>query len=197
MFWTPKCWSFEEAAARPSAVRRLSLIKPDLAFDSFAALVPHLIKVREIELGQQLWTELPEALARLPELRSFAVLNTSIERFPAFLASCPRLTGLCLRGTEITSIPPSVQAFRHLRRLDFSNNPTQEIPPELGHLSELRFLQLGDLRLKTLPDSLANLRRLRTLALAGNCFSPAEAARVRSWFPRRRVKVWGIAEATT
>jgi Leucine-rich repeat (LRR) protein len=190
MFRSPPCESLEEAAARPLAVRRLRLFKHGLAFDTFAALLPQLSKVREIELGWQSWTELPEALSRLQSLRSFCVLNTSIQCFPAFLASCPRLTGLYLRGTDITSIPPSVQAFRHLRRFDFSNNPVQEIPPELGHLPELRYLQLADLRLKTLPGSLANLRRLHTLCLAGNCFSPDEVSRIRAWF--RRGRLFGI-----
>ena len=191
MFSSPPCDSLEEAAVRPSAVRRLRLIKHGLAFGSFSALLPHLTKLRELHLGWQSWTELPEALSQLQDLRSVTVLNTPLRCFPVSLASCPRLTGLTLRGADIGTMPASVQAFRHLRRLDFSNNPVQEIPPELGHLPELRDLQLGDLRLKTLPGSLANLRRLHTLCLAGNCFSPDEVSRIRAWF--RRVRLFGVA----
>jgi Leucine-rich repeat (LRR) protein len=124
------------------------------------------------------------AWSELRELRSLSVLNTPIQSFPAFLTSCPRLTELVLRGTNIANIPASVQAFRHLRRLDFSNNPVQ------GRLPELRELQLADDGLKELPESIAGLRRLRSLALAGNCFSAIEAARVRGWFRRGVVSVW-------
>jgi Leucine-rich repeat (LRR) protein len=186
--------SLEEAGARPTAVQRLWLIQPGVRFEAFSALLPQLTGVREIHLGWQSWTELPRELSELPELRSFTVLNTPIQNFPAFLASCPHLAALALRGTDITSIPASVHAFRQLRRLDFSNNPVQEIPPELGQLSELRELQLTDNGLQTLPYSIANLRRLRSLALAGNSFSASEASRVRSWFRNGVLSVWSSEE---
>jgi Leucine-rich repeat (LRR) protein len=173
--------SLQEAGVRPEAVRRLWLIRAGVSFEAFSTLLPQLTNVREIRLGWQSWAELPSRLSELREIRSLSVLNIPIQSFPAFLTSCPRLTELVLRGTNIASIP-AVQAFRHLRRLDFSNNPVQTIPPELGRLPELRELQLADDGLKELPESIAGLRRLRSLALAGNCFSAVEAARVRGWF---------------
>jgi Leucine-rich repeat (LRR) protein len=182
MFSSKTCDSLEEAGKRPSAVRRLWLIRPGVGFDSFSKLLPQLTQVREIHLGWQSWAGLPEALSQLPVLRSLTVLNTPIRRFPSFLASCPRLSELVLRGTNITSIPRSVQAFRHLRHLDFSNHPVREIPPELGQWSKLRDIQLADLGLKSLPGSIAGLRHVRSLALAGNRFSAREAARIRGWF---------------
>ena len=196
MFRPKRCDSLEEAAARPSAIQRLWLIHPGVSFDAFSTLLPQVTNLREIQLGWQSWTELPEELSRLRELRSFTVLNTPIQNFPAFLASCPRLIELTLRGTAISSIPSTVQAFGHLRRLDFSNNPVREIPPELGQLSDLREIQLADLGLKSLPGSIARLRRVRNLALAGNCFSAIEAARVRGWFRRGVVSVRSKDEMT-
>ncbi|HSI15746.1 MAG TPA: leucine-rich repeat domain-containing protein [Chthoniobacter sp.] len=182
MFSRKPCDLLEEAVAHPSAIRRLRLNRPGVSFEAFSQLLPQLTHIREIQLGWQTWTELPQSLSDLQELRSLAVLNTPIQSFPAFLASCPHLTELVLRGTGITSIPASVQAFRHLRRLDFSNNLTQEIPHEIGQLSELKELQLADNGLKSLPESVADLRHLRSLALAGNRFSVIEASRVRGWF---------------
>ena len=194
MFRRKPCNSLEEAVAHPNAVRRLWLIRPGVGFGAFVTLLPQLTSVREIHLGWQSWTELPQELTGLRELRSFTVLNTPILSFPSFLASCPNLTALVLRGTDIANIPASVQAFRHLQRLDFSNNPVREIPPELGHLSGLRELHLADDGLKTLPESIAALQRLRSLALAGNSFNAVEASRVRGWFRHGVVSVWSKDE---
>ncbi|WP_146848340.1 leucine-rich repeat domain-containing protein [Brevifollis gellanilyticus] len=194
MFWYKKFGSLEGASANPASVGGLYLIKPGVDFSAFATLLPKLINLREIEVGWQSWTELPEALAGLQKLRKFCVLNMPIQTFPAFLASCPRLTELVLRGTDITHIPPSVQEFKHLRRLDFSNHPSPEVPPQLGQLSELRELQLHDIGLTSLPDSIAGLRRLRRLIIVGNPIREVEVSRIRSWFRPGVVSAWSVEE---
>jgi len=189
-----RCDSLESAEKRPEIVRRLSLLNQDVSFAAFSQLLPRLIGVREIRLGWLWWMALPKELAGLRELRSLTVLNTPIQKFPDFLAACPHLSELVLRGTDIATIPATVEEFRALRSLDFSNNPLSQIAPELGRLPALRELQLADNGLRSLPESLSGLPSLRKLLLAGNRFSLAEAGKVRSWFRKGVVSVWGRDE---
>jgi hypothetical protein len=186
--------SLEEAERCAKEVRCLWLLGHDASFRECSRVLRQLGGVREIRLGWQTWMALPRELGDLRELRSLTVLNTPVQSFPDFLAACPKLTELVLRGTDIETIPASIREFRGLRRLDASNNPLRQISSELGSLPELRELLLTEARLRSLPDSLRALPRLQRLMLTGNRFSTSEAQRIRGWFRRGVVSVFGSDE---
>ena len=148
-------------------------------------------------------TELPNALGRLPKLRSLRLRGNLISEPTAFVSHLPQLelldlsrnrlvsinklsfgnlATLNLSENELAEIPQEIRRARQLRHLYISQNHLRALPSTIGELSNLEILEAQRNRLDTLPSSLGDLTKLFRLDLAENVLteSPHSLKQLRS-----------------
>ena len=106
--------------------------------------VTKLVKLRELRLGKNGFTQIPlEPLRRLPKLRVLSLFENDIAVLPAAeeLSLLAALTSLSLSDNQIVEIS-SLSALRKLEFLDVSRNPIKCIPQSVLDLPRLRKLNL-------------------------------------------------------
>ena len=114
------------------------------------------------------WTDLPEWLSTLTELRILNLRNNKLRRLPEWLGTYPYLRELYLDNNQLSQLPETIGNLTSLRSLQVSGNQLTRLPRTLGNLAGLRTLQLSSNQLTQLPDTIGNLTRLGELRLADN-----------------------------
>ena len=124
--------------------------------------------------GNQLQA-LPDAFARLHQLRVLFCSNNRFTELPAVLGRCPALDTIGFKANQIARVP--AQALPPLLRwLILTDNRIAELPESLGDCVRLQKLMLAGNRLRQLPARIAHCQRLELLRLAANQFERAEDA---------------------
>jgi hypothetical protein len=118
-------------------------------------------------LDSNLFTEVPQAIAHMPNLVHLSMGNNRLVELPDWMAHCQKLTTLQLGDNLIAAMPAVVWQLPRLRSLGLENNHFLHIAlPATVHpaLEELRLDLNG---LESLPEGMPErLPRLRTLGLA-------------------------------
>ncbi|KAJ8648528.1 hypothetical protein MRB53_001551 [Persea americana] len=155
-----------------------------------ADLFIKLRHIRTLRLAGRHFTELPESIGDLLQLRYLDLSETMIERLPKSTTRLYNLQTLKLAGCrKLVEVPESIGDLLQLRYLDLSwtmierllKSTTRlynlqtlilagcskvvEVPESIGDLLQLRYLDLSTTMIERLPKSTTRLYNLQTLKL--------------------------------
>lgn len=142
-------------------------------------------KAERLYISGHGFTELPERIRELKELRELEIFEQDLYRLPEGLFELSKLERLKIFTADLESIPASIAKLKNLKELtiycgssdrpasDWQAKPKEEIslnriPPEIGELEKLEQLTLQYTSIHELPLELKQLKRLRILE-AGMC----------------------------
>ncbi|XP_077208054.1 leucine-rich repeat-containing protein 69 isoform X1 [Paroedura picta] len=162
---------------------RLRRLRPD---------VEALSRLKVLNLGNNLFEDVPEQLICLKSLQKLHLFGNKITRMsPLVCGGLQNLVLLNLNNNQLRYLPPEIHRLENLEFLSLNNNQLQSIPRELcclqklcelhlnhnsltalpeeiGHLTKLKILSLSRNRIEELPDGLCKMVSLQVLDLAGN-----------------------------
>mmetsp|Transcript_35017 Transcript_35017/g.71443 ORF Transcript_35017/g.71443 Transcript_35017/m.71443 type:complete len:297 (-) Transcript_35017:271-1161(-) len=123
--------------------------------------------LRDLNLGSNLLSELPDELAQVKTLEKLWLDDNHLAAFPSCVLELENLVLLRLSKNRLTALPPQVRMLTKLADLCVDNNELAEVPEALNDLLGLTNLNLRQNSLNALPD-LGCLVRLKTLAVSSN-----------------------------
>ena len=149
--------------------------------------------LKELRLGQNFITEIPEMITQLVYLEVLDLCHNKITVVPPFINKILALRVLNLENNQIASLPQEIAGLVHLEQLNmghnlitsveeldfsqmhamidmrFNHNQLKEFNRGLGQMTQLRDLNLEDNMLKELPREIGWLSKtLRSLLVARN-----------------------------
>lgn len=135
----------------------------DAAIDALAA-IPNRFRLK---LDGRM-AQLPDSVARLPNLMGLTLIQLGLTSLPASMASADQLEQLIIKQNNLDHWPALLQSTRSLRRLDLSGNPLRSNADGSIVLNDLEELLLDDCGLEQVPDWVLSLKRLRELYIGQN-----------------------------
>ncbi len=129
-----------------------------------------LTNLRVLNLSYNQITEIPEALAKLTNLSELNLSHNQISEIPKALAKLTNLMVLYLSYNQIIKISEAIAItnFTNLRVLYLSHNRITEIPDTISKLTDLRLLYLHNNQITEIPEALAKLTNLMELDFSNN-----------------------------
>jgi len=129
--------------------------------------------VDEIIISGVLFSEnsiepIPEAILKLPKLRSLILKAFDSKVFPKNICDIKNLEYLTIRGCEFTQLPSEIEKLKKLNFLEISRSPLNSLPNEIWNLSNLNSLSIWGNQMQDLPAEIGQLRNLASLSAWGN-----------------------------
>ncbi|XXG41234.1 hypothetical protein AAC387_Pa01g1742 [Persea americana] len=133
-----------------------------------ADLFINLRHLRILNFRRNHFTELPESIGNLLQLRYLDLSQAFIKRLPKSTTRLYNLQTLILADCiKLVQIPSDLSNLVNLRHLNLHRNHITELPGSIGNLLQLRYLDLSETFIKGLPKSTTRLYNLQTLILVG------------------------------
>ena len=136
--------------------------------------LPHIFfyldHLEDIVISNNPLKKIPEALLRLPKLKSLTAEYCQLNDLPVELANCNCLTRLAVRDNRFEQFPEIILQIPNLQALTISYDSNQS-PHAIHSLCSLTYLErlyIRSSKLVTLPEELVNLTKLRILDLEDN-----------------------------
>jgi hypothetical protein len=153
-------------------VRQLTHVRSlNLSNNHFTALpdaLSELTQLQGLDLSSNEFSTFPEWLGQLTQLRSLDLPRNCLTMLPDSLGQLTQLQWLNLFHNRLTAVPESLGRLTHLQSLDLSSNQLTALPESLGWLTQLQSLNLSSNQLTALPESLGRLAQLQWLNLSYN-----------------------------
>jgi internalin A len=135
----------------------------------------------ELDLRDQVITELPPEIGRLTDLQRLSIglksnqwiastYRNPLKTLPSEIAHLTQLRELDLRWNQLTTMPPEICQLTSLTLLDLRGNRLTALPPEIRQLSNLASLELSLNELAAVPPEIGQLTSLTLLELSHNYF---------------------------
>ena len=139
------------------------------ALSSLPDDLPRLHQLRVIFCSDNLFTTVPEVLARCPQMSMVGFKANHIHTLsPAALP--PKLRWLILTDNQLEAVPAEIGQCVHLQKLMLAGNRLTKLPETLANCTQLELLRIAANQLSALPAWLLAMPRLSWLAYAGNKF---------------------------
>lgn len=122
----------------------------------------------ELFLSQMNLSELPQAVARLQNLKSVYLFGNQFKTFPKVLLQLKNLEKIYISNNEIAELPNEIAQLQQLEILDIKNNHLKTLPSQFGQLQNLHTLYCSENEFKVLPASVGQLKSLKKLDFKGN-----------------------------
>jgi len=117
-------------------LKHLSIADNSLTYLMSASLAPLANSLHSLDLSSNLFTEIPDGLPTLTQLRALNLSNCMIESLHSLTrAPFPAITALNLRANRLVSIA-GIESISSLERLDLRENKLQD-PTELARLTAM------------------------------------------------------------
>ncbi|KAJ1630980.1 hypothetical protein T492DRAFT_592434 [Pavlovales sp. CCMP2436] len=149
-----------------------NLRKLDASGNELCALPPLPPSLRMLFLSNNRFTELPQQLRALSQLRMLAFRGNLLQGTLASSVLPPSLEWLILTENRIEGLPADLGEAGGSRcaliKLMLANNQVAALPPSMAACARLELVRLSNNRLEQIPPWLLELPRLAWLALAGN-----------------------------
>ena len=126
-----------------------------------------LTKLKVIFLSDNLFTEYPAVLGRMPNLEMVGLKANQIQKV-AESALSKNLRWLILTDNRIEALPESIGKLQRLQKLMLAGNRLTHLPSSMSSCQNLQLLRVSANRLHSLPDWIFSLPNLRWLAFSGN-----------------------------
>jgi hypothetical protein len=121
-------------------LRHLSLAENGLTFITAHSLAPLAQTLHSFDLSSNLFTEIPESLASLTNLRALNLSNCMIDSMHSLLRNpLPAITTLNLRSNRLVSLA-GIERLFSLERVDLRDNKLTD-PTELARLTRMPDMQ--------------------------------------------------------
>ncbi|XP_032634353.1 leucine-rich repeat-containing protein 7 isoform X7 [Chelonoidis abingdonii] len=119
-----------------------------------------LTQLERLDLGNNEFSELPEVLEQIQNLKELWMDNNSLQMLPGSIGKLKQLVYLDMSKNRIETIDLDVSGCEALEDLLLSSNMLQQLPDSLGLLKRLTTLKVDDNQLTVLPNAIGNLSLL-------------------------------------
>ncbi|WP_337881076.1 protein kinase [Rheinheimera sp.] len=173
-----------------------SSVKWSAALTTFPQqLVQYAGQLEQIDLSDNLLSDLPEELSCFVRLKRLFLTNNQFRQIPAVLAQCPQLEMISFKGNgltefaegvlpdsirwliltdnQLTALPADMGRYRQLQKVALAANRLRALPESMQDCTSVALLRLSLNRLTTVPDWLFQLPKLAWLSVGANpaCFA--------------------------
>ncbi|CAH8868745.1 unnamed protein product [Trichobilharzia szidati] len=149
------------------------LVVLDLRSNNLSTLpiLPRNLEV--INLGNNVFTDIPEAVYELTQLKSISIYNNRLQSIPSLLfEKLVHLEYMNFNHNSIETLCDSISNLVSLKYLSMSHNALKALPDSMcPMLIHLEYLNLGYNQILTLPFNFYLLQRMKTLILHKNFLS--------------------------
>uniref|UniRef100_A0A8C6YFB9 Leucine-rich repeat-containing protein 7 n=1 Tax=Naja naja TaxID=35670 RepID=A0A8C6YFB9_NAJNA len=119
-----------------------------------------LTQLERLDLGNNEFSELPEVLEQIQNLKELWMDNNSLQTLPGSIGRLKQLIYLDMSKNRIESIDLDISGCEALEDLLLSSNMLQQLPDSIGLLKRLTTLKVDDNQLTVLPNAIGNLSLL-------------------------------------
>eukprot|EP00043_Microstomoeca_roanoka_P013704 m.134654 g.134654 ORF g.134654 m.134654 type:complete len:1425 (+) comp15827_c0_seq2:79-4353(+) len=138
--------------------RRVVTLPPEIA---------ECVRLEEIDLAENNFTEFPEVLTLLPNLREINLSDNQITKLPRSVKELKQLRTLNISRNALRDIH-ALTELESLVRLFANGNEIAELPCDIHKLQHLEVLRLARNKIIVLPIALCSLKQLKELILDNN-----------------------------
>ena len=129
-----------------------------------------LKSLRVLHLNMCSFDRIPECIFELKDLEELHMSANFLKQIDPRIAQLKKLRVLDLGNglenkNEITEIPEILFTMTSLEELDLDENPIQEISDKIGNLENLKVLSLREVPAKVSLDEVSRLKKLESLTL--------------------------------
>ena len=131
----------------------------------------NLTKLKNLNLGGNKFSILPESICTLTNLLYLDLRNNKLTSLPSNIVELTQLEDLNIDDNNLTSLPEDIGKLRSLITLDVNKNNISNLPESICNLTNLELIMISKNQIVTLPERLDNLSKLQTLNFSGNKLS--------------------------
>uniref|UniRef100_A0A663M1F0 Leucine rich repeat containing 7 n=2 Tax=Athene TaxID=126785 RepID=A0A663M1F0_ATHCN len=119
-----------------------------------------LTQLERLDLGNNEFSELPEVLEQIQNLKELWMDNNSLQILPGSIGKLKQLVYLDVSKNRIETVDLDISGCEGLEDLLLSSNMLQQLPDSIGLLKRLTTLKVDDNQLTILPNAIGNLSLL-------------------------------------
>uniref|UniRef100_A0AAY4EW08 Leucine-rich repeat-containing protein 7 n=1 Tax=Denticeps clupeoides TaxID=299321 RepID=A0AAY4EW08_9TELE len=152
-----KCLSVVEASVNP--ITKL----PDVwvcVCNTNSLSIHRLSQLERLDLGSNEFSELPEVLEQIHNLKELWLDNNSLQAIPGSVGKLRQLRYLDLAKNRIETLDADISGCESLEDLLLSSNMLQQLPDSIGMLKKMTTLKVDDNQLTSLPNTIGSLSLL-------------------------------------
>lgn len=132
--------------------------------------LPALKNMRVAFLSGNHFTKFPSVLALCEKLEMIGLKSCGIEYIPEYSLP-PSLRGLILTDNNLTGLPASIAELTALQKLMLTGNNLREFPAPITEFKNLELLRISDNGLEKPPLKLSSMPKLAWCADSGNNYN--------------------------
>uniref|UniRef100_H0VEU2 Leucine-rich repeat-containing protein 7 n=1 Tax=Cavia porcellus TaxID=10141 RepID=H0VEU2_CAVPO len=151
-----KCLTIIEASVNP--ISKLPDAK-EIAVPEMRSM-HKLAQLERLDLGNNEFSELPEVLDQIQNLRELWMDNNALQVLPGSIGKLKMLVYLDMSKNRIETVDMDISGCEALEDLLLSSNMLQQLPDSIGLLKKLTTLKVDDNQLTMLPNTIGNLSLL-------------------------------------
>uniref|UniRef100_A0A3P8RG83 PDZ domain-containing protein n=1 Tax=Astatotilapia calliptera TaxID=8154 RepID=A0A3P8RG83_ASTCA len=130
--------------------------------------IHRLTQLERLDLGSNEFSEVPEVLEQIHNLKELWLDNNSLQTIPGSIGKLRQLRYLDLAKNRIETLDADISGCEALEDLLLSSNMLQHLPDSIGMLKKLTTLKVDDNQLTSLPNTIGSLSLLEELDCSCN-----------------------------